>query len=120
MEAVALYTFRATEGDELSFNKGDMLKVRSIFGSCHSRFLFGNGPFVLFVFFAPLHCGEEFCPLAKLTVNTDSLISTQHRRTFYHTSLCFSLIRSVKSADSVDSKQNNVSVKSSLTAQLLY
>lgn len=29
MEAVALYTFRATEGDELSFNKGDMLKVRS-------------------------------------------------------------------------------------------
>lgn len=28
MEAVALYTFRATEGDELSFNKGDMLKVR--------------------------------------------------------------------------------------------
>lgn len=29
MEAVALYTFRATEGDELSFNKGDVLKVRS-------------------------------------------------------------------------------------------
>lgn len=28
MEAVALYTFRATEGDELSFNKGDVLKVR--------------------------------------------------------------------------------------------
>lgn len=27
MEAVALYTFRATEGDELSFNKGDILKV---------------------------------------------------------------------------------------------
>ena len=33
MEAVALYTFRATEGDELSFNKGDMLKVRSDFES---------------------------------------------------------------------------------------
>lgn len=31
MEAVALYTFRATEGDELSFNKGDVLKVRSIY-----------------------------------------------------------------------------------------
>lgn len=30
MEAVALYTFRATEGDELSFNKGDMLKVRCL------------------------------------------------------------------------------------------
>lgn len=29
MEAVALYTFRATEGDELSFNKGDILKVRA-------------------------------------------------------------------------------------------
>uniref|UniRef100_A0A674MT60 GRB2 related adaptor protein a n=1 Tax=Takifugu rubripes TaxID=31033 RepID=A0A674MT60_TAKRU len=29
MEAVALYTFRATEGDELSFNKGDVLKVRA-------------------------------------------------------------------------------------------
>lgn len=28
MEAVALYTFRATEGDELSFNKGDLLKVK--------------------------------------------------------------------------------------------
>lgn len=28
MEAVALYTFRATEGDELSFSKGDILKVR--------------------------------------------------------------------------------------------
>ncbi|KAF0032524.1 hypothetical protein F2P81_014814 [Scophthalmus maximus] len=27
MEALALYTFRATEGDELSFNKGDLLKV---------------------------------------------------------------------------------------------
>ncbi|GLD69407.1 GRB2-related adapter protein-like isoform X2 [Lates japonicus] len=27
MEAVALYTFRATEGDELSFNKGDLLKI---------------------------------------------------------------------------------------------
>ncbi|KAL0992521.1 hypothetical protein UPYG_G00094440 [Umbra pygmaea] len=27
MEAVALYSFRATEGDELSFNKGDILKV---------------------------------------------------------------------------------------------
>ncbi len=35
MEAVALYTFRATEGDELSFNKGDMLKVRSIYLSNH-------------------------------------------------------------------------------------
>lgn len=30
MEAVALYTFRATEGDELSFNKGDILKVRPL------------------------------------------------------------------------------------------
>lgn len=30
MEAVALYTFRATEGDELSFNKGDILKVRAV------------------------------------------------------------------------------------------
>ncbi|XP_046871152.1 GRB2-related adapter protein-like [Hypomesus transpacificus] len=28
MEAVALYTFRATERDELSFTKGDILKVR--------------------------------------------------------------------------------------------
>ncbi|XP_036828210.1 GRB2 related adaptor protein a isoform X1 [Oncorhynchus mykiss] len=27
MEAMALYSFRATEGDELSFNKGDVLKV---------------------------------------------------------------------------------------------
>ncbi|KAJ7992040.1 hypothetical protein DPEC_G00274450 [Dallia pectoralis] len=27
MEAVALYTFRATEGDELSFNQGDILKI---------------------------------------------------------------------------------------------
>lgn len=30
MEAAALYTFRATEGDELSFNKGDILKVRAV------------------------------------------------------------------------------------------
>ncbi|KAM6905457.1 GRB2 related adaptor protein a isoform 2-T2 [Xenentodon cancila] len=30
MEAVALYTFRATEGDELSFNKGDMLKITNM------------------------------------------------------------------------------------------
>lgn len=37
MEAVALYTFRATEGDELSFNKGDILKVRSTYfvSGCH-------------------------------------------------------------------------------------
>lgn len=35
MEAVALYTFRATEGDELSFNKGDILKVRA--PSCPPR-----------------------------------------------------------------------------------
>ncbi|XP_055752666.1 GRB2 related adaptor protein a [Salvelinus fontinalis] len=27
MEAMALYSFRATEGDELSFNKGDVLKI---------------------------------------------------------------------------------------------
>ncbi|KAG7271324.1 hypothetical protein CRUP_014721 [Coryphaenoides rupestris] len=31
MEAVALYTFRATENDELSFNKGDMMKGGSVF-----------------------------------------------------------------------------------------
>ncbi|XP_010778725.1 GRB2-related adapter protein-like, partial [Notothenia coriiceps] len=30
MEAVALYTFRATEGDELSFNKGDLLKITNM------------------------------------------------------------------------------------------
>ncbi|KAM3842132.1 GRB2-related adapter protein-like [Diretmus argenteus] len=30
MEAVALYTFRATEGDELSFNKGDVLKITNM------------------------------------------------------------------------------------------
>lgn len=35
MEATALYTFRATEGDELSFNKGDMLKVRGDMNSCN-------------------------------------------------------------------------------------
>ncbi|XP_061556532.1 GRB2 related adaptor protein a isoform X1 [Phycodurus eques] len=30
MEAVALYTFRATEGDELSFNKGELLKITNM------------------------------------------------------------------------------------------
>ncbi|XP_029945679.1 GRB2 related adaptor protein a [Salarias fasciatus] len=30
MEAVALYTFRATESDELSFNKGDLLKITNM------------------------------------------------------------------------------------------
>ncbi|XP_035470884.1 GRB2 related adaptor protein a isoform X2 [Scophthalmus maximus] len=30
MEALALYTFRATEGDELSFNKGDLLKITNM------------------------------------------------------------------------------------------
>ena len=28
MEAVALYDFQATQRDELSFNRGDLLKVR--------------------------------------------------------------------------------------------
>ncbi|XP_066545557.1 GRB2 related adaptor protein a isoform X2 [Amia ocellicauda] len=30
MEAVALYTFKATEGDELSFQKGDILKITNM------------------------------------------------------------------------------------------
>ncbi|XP_028841480.1 GRB2-related adapter protein-like [Denticeps clupeoides] len=30
MEAVALYSFRATEGDELSFQKGDILKITNM------------------------------------------------------------------------------------------
>lgn len=82
MEAVALYTFRATEGDELSFNKGDMLKVRCLFSvRVTPDFFFGDGFCFCFVFCTVGVVVKNFARLQN------SLISTPHRRTFHHTSL---------------------------------